>query len=189
MEQSEIDEIKEILEILKSEFKEFSDGQNDFSHGRNAKIRKEGQKQMIRARDLMIMWIERNDKVYRIASGGERPEGFYRKEYFYSTFSGRLAKYEIQKIIDEVEKLIPQSPEFILNMNNCSDPRFTKNEIENFMKDIYNASFTEIDEFYYEPKYQQIHFAAKDDSILDKALFAAFINNIEESNYGQCFTW
>jgi len=189
MEQTEIDEIKNILRIIKSQFKEFSDGQHDFMRGRNQQIKNKGKKQMENAAGLMIMWFERNEKVYKITSGGERPEGFYRNDYLRNTFSGVLATHELQKIIDEIEQLIPNYPEFKLNMSNSSDPRFTKKEIDEFLTSIYNDSFTEIKELYYDPKYQQIHFTVKHDSILDKDKFVTFINNIEKSKYGEFFTW
>lgn len=189
MESTEIDEIKEILRIIKIQFKEFSDGYHDFIRGRTKGIKAAGEKQMQNARNLMIYWIGINTKVYKIASGGNGTEDVYRDDYIRSTFSGTLATYELKKIIDKIEELIPKYPEFKLNMSNSSDPRFTKKQIEDFLINNYNGSFMEVDKFYYDPKYQQIHFEAKEDSIVDIDLFSAFINKIENSEYGQYFTW
>ncbi|RQO35440.1 hypothetical protein DBR39_18360 [Chryseobacterium sp. KBW03] len=188
MENTEIDEIKEILRIIKSQFKEFSDGYHDFNHGRTKGIKALGKKQMQNASDLMIYWIGRNEKVYKIASGGDKTEDVYRDDYLRSTFSGTLATYELQKIIDKIEELIPKYPEFKLNMSNSSDPRFTKKEIEEFLKSIYNESFSEICDFYYEPKYQNIIFNVKTDSIVNQKMFTDFLNDIENSKYGEYFS-
>lgn len=109
MKEIELQEIKEIKEIVKNQLKEFKDNKWDWENGKKADIRKEGKRKMENARDLIKMWLERNPVVYKIASGGERPEGFLRNDFFLSTFSGILFETEINNILVKIEELIDHS--------------------------------------------------------------------------------
>lgn len=106
MEQEEKDNIIQVIESLKYFNKQYRNAYYDFKNGKNAKIRKEGLRVMGNASGMIENWLRSNDIALKIASGGERPEGFDRQSYFISIFSKANLEQEVNDIVKELEQLI-----------------------------------------------------------------------------------
>lgn len=76
---------------------------------------------------------------------------------------------------------------FDLNMNDQTDERFDKKELEAYLQSIYKGGFSEVTEFYYVGSEKQIVFAVDEVKISDVELYNKFWNEIEKSDYGHLF--
>ncbi|WP_294287990.1 hypothetical protein [uncultured Chryseobacterium sp.] len=106
MKQEEKDDVLQVIESLKYFNKQYRDAYYDFKNGKNAKIRKEGSRVMENASGMIDYWLKSNEIVLKIASGGEKPEGFDRRGYFISVFSKYNLEKEIKDIIKKLEELL-----------------------------------------------------------------------------------
>jgi len=106
MDKSEIEKLNQQAVILKSIISNFNFAKYDFKNGKNQKVRTEGYRRMQNEMDLAKDLVTQNKIAYKIASGGEREETFYRKEYLADSFKESFFARDMQIVIKQIENLI-----------------------------------------------------------------------------------
>lgn len=99
-------ELQNIHKILTDCLYNFRIAYRDYKDGRNAKIRKDGERRMDNEIVLAKDWIYRNRKVYEIASGGENRSDFHRAMYIEETFWIRYFARDVEEILRKLKELI-----------------------------------------------------------------------------------
>lgn len=99
-------ELEKIYKILADCLYNFKIAHRDYKDGKNAKIRKDGERRMDNEIALAKDWIYRNRKVYEIASGGENRSDVDRAMYIEETFWIRYFARDIEEILRKLKELI-----------------------------------------------------------------------------------